>query len=156
MYGKEFKAPYQALLIEEQFAILHLNQTIMTDIPEQKAELHLKLGRKLAVFVGIGQYFEQKTFDWVLLEKAGLQYRATLTRSFSEGDEFFNDVMSFGTVNELESEDEAESYRFQGDLAACLAWIRTDLKPESLKIITPHDLDLHYSELVKKGAFGNG
>lgn len=35
----------------------------MQTIPENKIELHLKLGRVLACFVKVDTYFESRTFD---------------------------------------------------------------------------------------------
>ncbi|MBC9795082.1 hypothetical protein [Sinomicrobium weinanense] len=54
----------------------------MNFIKENKLELHLKLGRKLARFVKTDLYFNSRTFDWLKLEKTEDQYKAALIRSF--------------------------------------------------------------------------
>ena len=64
-------------------------------ISKEKAELHLKLGRRLAVFIKVDVYFESVTFDWISIEKQDNQYKTTLIRSINQGDDIVNDVFIF-------------------------------------------------------------
>lgn len=64
--------------------------------------MHLKLGRQLVQFVKTDIYFENRTFNWIKLEKINDTYKATLIRSIDEGEKLFIDVLKFKTVNEVD------------------------------------------------------
>ena len=123
----------------------------MKTIPENKIELHLKLGRKLACFLKVDSYFEHRTFDWLKLEKNDSLYKATLVRSFDEGDEYFYDVLKFETVNKLEGQDEF----IVGDLQVIKTWIleKYNLKVDEFYQVS--DLNMKYVELVKQNKLGS-
>ncbi|MDP5229696.1 MAG: hypothetical protein NWQ38_04830 [Cellulophaga sp.] len=123
----------------------------MKVIPENKIELYLKLGKVLAHFVKVDAYFESRTFDWIKLEKSNTSYRATLVRSFDEGDEIFNDVAEFETLNVL---DEYENQCLEGDFKTIRKWIleRFDVKMDGFHQI--NDLKVKYLELVNNNKLG--
>ncbi len=124
----------------------------MKVIPEKKIELYLKLERKLACFVKVDTYFESRTFDWLKLEKNDSNYKATLVRSFDQGDEYFNDILEFETVNEL---DEYENEFSEGDIETVKKWIleKCDLKMDGF--CQMNDLKIKYVELVKENKLGS-
>ncbi|MGS2763138.1 hypothetical protein [Sinomicrobium pectinilyticum] len=124
----------------------------MKTIPENKIELYLKLGRKLACFVKVYWYFESRTFDWIKLEKSDLNYKATLIRSLDEGDEIFNDVTEFETCNEL---DKDENDFLEGDIETIKQWMmeKFDLKMDGFHQM--NDLKVKYMELVKENKLGS-
>ena len=119
----------------------------MKTIPESKIELYLKLGKKLAHFVKVDTYFESRTFDWIQLEKSGSSYKATLIRSLDEGDEIFNDVTEFETLNNL---DEFENEFLVGNIEIIGEWIleKFGLKMDGFYQI--NDLKVKYKELAQK------
>ncbi|WP_281541929.1 hypothetical protein [Maribacter aestuarii] len=118
----------------------------MKIIPENKIELYLKLGRKLSCFVKVDSYFESRTCDWIKLEKYDSNYKATLVRSFDEGDEFFNDVLKFETVNELDGEVEF----IEGDIQTIKKWVFENYNLKMDGFYQMNDLKIKYMELVKE------
>lgn len=123
-------------------------------ISKEKAELHLKLGRRLAIFIKVDFYFESITFDWISIEKQDTQYKTTLIRSINEGDEIFNDVFSFNTLNQDEDGyDESTNHFFIGNLVDCYTWIESNYNVKELTFVTLDNLKLIYTDLAKQGAF---
>lgn len=123
-------------------------------ISKDKAALHLKLGRKLAMFIKTDHFFEDATFDWISIEKTGDEYQSTLIRSINQGDQLFNDVLSFDTLNQRETGLDAVSNNFfTGTLSACFEWIQITYDVGELKFIPPENLKIIYTDLVTKGAF---
>ena len=123
-------------------------------VPEEKAELHLKLGRKLALFVKTDTFFNVQTFDWICLEKTDVDYKATLFRSVHEGDELMNDVLTFRTLNEEEEGyDEVTNPFFSGSLEDCFEWIQSIFPVEALSFLHHENLKSLYSELILQGVF---
>lgn len=126
----------------------------LTYIPKEKAELHLKLGRKLAIFIKVDSFFETLTFDWIALEKQSDNYKVTLVRTINQGDETFNDVLSFDTLNQEETDyDEVTNHFFIGTLNDCFAWIQANYNIEELKFIPLDSLKIVYTKLVEDGVF---
>ncbi len=124
----------------------------MNIIPEEKLELHLKLGRKLALFVKTDFHFESRTFDWIQLEKGNDQYKATYIRSFDEGDELFTDVLQFETANTL---DEFENHICIGSKDIIFQWIETEFDTKPDQFHKPEELKTIYLELVKSNKLGS-
>ena len=123
-------------------------------ISKEKAELHLKLGRRLAIFIKVDFYFESITFDWISIEKQNTQYKTTLIRSINEGDEIFNDVLTFDTLNQDEDGyDKSTNHFFIGNLADCFTWIESNYNVKELAFVTLDNLKLIYTDLAKQGAF---
>ncbi|RFA29934.1 hypothetical protein CAI21_08920 [Alkalilimnicola ehrlichii] len=114
--------------------------------PEQLG-LHLRLGRSLAQFIRIGQYFESKTFDWVTLTGTEDQARITLVRSRDEGAPWFCDVAAFTTVAE---DDPSEELHFTGSLEECLVWLESELGGSRSRFLGPGMIDDVYSQYVAK------
>lgn len=126
----------------------------MDYISKEKAELHLKLGRTLAIFVKVDRFFESLTFDWIALEKHGSVFKITLIRSINEGDEIFNDVLSFNTLNQYETDyDEVTNPFFIGELHDCYQWIETNYSIKEISFVRLEYLKSIYTDLVKSGAF---
>ena len=123
----------------------------MQYIPKEKIELHLKLGRNLCQFVKIGTYFEDRTFDWIKLEKEGDQYCATLVRSFDQGNEVFCDVLEFETANEL---DEDEDLQFKGEKEAVFEWLKNEFDINLEQFHAPKHLKEKYLELIENNQVG--
>ncbi|BDD08021.1 hypothetical protein FUAX_04530 [Fulvitalea axinellae] len=122
----------------------------MRSIDKNKVGLYLKLGRILSQFVGVGSYFGSRTFDWIKLERNEALYRAVLVRSFDEGDEYSNAVMTFSTVNELEGEDDF----FEGTEEELVQWLETKFGFGLDGFCMPDDLNAIYADLVSKGKLG--
>jgi hypothetical protein len=120
-------------------------------IPVDKIHLHLKLKRSLAQFIGINTYFESLTFDWVELKQEGSHIRATLTRSFDEGDTIFSDILTFKTANEI---DELENKYIVGSLETCLDWVDHNTSGNRHKFIKAEALKIIYEEMVRQGWLG--
>lgn len=126
----------------------------MDHISKEKAELHLRLGRTLAIFVKVDRFFESLTFDWIAIEKQEAVFKATLVRSINEGDEIFNDVLSFSTLNQDETDyDELTNPFFVGDLNDCYQWIASKYKIKELSFVRLEHLKSIYTDLCKSGAF---
>lgn len=125
----------------------------MKIMTEEKAKLHLKLGRKLAIFVRLDNYFEQLTFDWILAEKIDADYKVALIRTLNEGDQIFNDVLSFTTINQIEEDFENSTNSFKGNLEECFSWIKSKFNFTQLNFIAIEDLKFIYTEYAKKGKF---
>ena len=123
-------------------------------IPKVKVELHLKLGRKLALFIKTDTFFDTATFDWISLEKYGNEYKSTLLRTIHQGDELFNDVLSFDTLNQDEPDfDETTNHFFIGNLYDCFTWIKTNYGVKEVQFTPLDNLKQIYTDLVEKGAF---
>lgn len=124
----------------------------LTYIPKEKAELYLKLGRKLAMFIKVDSFFETQTFDWIALEKHSDNYKVTLVRTINQGDETFNDVLSFDTLNQEETDyDEITNHFFIGGLHDCFAWIQANYNVAEVKFIPIDSLKIIYTNLVEDG-----
>ncbi len=123
-------------------------------IAKEKVELHLKLGRKLAFFIKTDTFFDTATFDWISLEKYGNAYKSTLVRTIHQGDELFNDVLSFETLNQDETDfDETTNHFFIGNLNDCFMWIETNYGVKEVQFTPLDNLKQIYTELVEKGDF---
>lgn len=128
----------------------------MKYINNEKLLTYLKLKKEIALFIGVGHYFESKTFDWIKLEYHSDRIKCTKIHSFDEGSETFNDVKSFSIVNDLEKEinlDEEKSV--EGTLDYCLSWINKNNNADTNKFILIEDLNEIYSNLVENGQLGN-
>ncbi|WP_378181184.1 hypothetical protein [Aquimarina sp. SS2-1] len=123
----------------------------MEYVPQNKIALHLKLGKKLASFVKVGFYFEQRTFDWLKLEKSNDLITVSLVRSFDEGNVGFNNVWEFKTVNEL---DEEENKHIKGDFETIERWIFENFGLKMDNFFQIDELDDKYTELVKENKLG--
>lgn len=124
----------------------------MKIISEDKLELHLKLGRKLAQFVKTDVYFEDRTFDWLKLEKENNFYRATLIRSIDEGDESFIEVAEFETANDI---DEDENRFQEGNREEVFLWMKSKFQIDLNKFHELSELNKKYLELVQTNKLGN-
>lgn len=123
----------------------------MKYIDKQKLLTYLKLKKEMALFLGVGEYFESKTFDWIKLEYHPEKIKCTKIRTFDEGDAISNDIKSFSTLNDLEGEEE----HVEGTLEHCLDWITTNENADAGKFIVTEDLNEIYSILVENGTLGN-
>jgi hypothetical protein len=125
-------------------------------IPEEKIELHLKLGRKVAMFIKTDRFFESDTFDWISIEKQGDAYKSTLVRTINQGNALFTDVLSFETLNQAETHfDETTNPFVLGSLSDCFQWIKFKYGVRELTFVSLDDLKIIYTDLVTKGAFEN-
>ena len=124
----------------------------MQTIPENKIELHLKLGRVLACFVKVDTFFESRTFDWIKLEKEGSLYKATLIRSIDEGDEFFSDVTAFETLNNKYTYENLQSV---GEIDLIKKWCLENFELEMNAFYQLSVLKEHYIKLVQENKLGN-
>ena len=109
--------------------------------------------------IGRKKWFEkwfleyEKTGD-SLFEKQDDEYKAILVRTINQGNEIFNDILSFETLNQDETSfDETTNPFFVGSLNDCFKWIEFNYGVNELKFV-PHDnLKIIYAGLVKKGVF---
>jgi len=124
----------------------------MKTIPDNKIGLHLKLGRKLAQFIKTDTYFESRTFDWIRLEKENDLYRASLIRSFDEGDESFIEVAEFETANEL---DEFENKFLEGNKDEVFNWMESEFQIAPNQFHAIEGLNIKYLELVNANKLGS-
>lgn len=118
----------------------------------QKAHLHLKLGRKLAVFVKAGAWFESKTFEWIRIEGKLAPYTATYVKTYDEGNEYTTDVLSFRTAAYNDA-DRAEN-SVSGSLEDCMRWMDERLEGASIRLMRQEDLRIIYLNMVKKKLLG--
>ncbi|WP_346320990.1 hypothetical protein [Chitinophaga sp. YIM B06452] len=121
---------------------------------KEKALLHLNMGRSVALFARVGEFFESKTFDWIKLERISPEAcKCTLVRSFPEGDGFTADVVNFRTVNQLEEGFDAVSNPYtEGTLEECITWMSEKFGiRENASFMIPEDLNKIYAEIYKKG-----
>lgn len=94
-------------------------------VPKEKLKLHLKLGRELFQFIGLGEYFESKTFEYLALFKERNEYTVKLVQVLDYMYSFSPSLDEFETVEELENECES---KFTGSLEDCLAWTEKTYK----------------------------
>jgi hypothetical protein len=125
----------------------------MKYIDKHKLFTYLKLKKEMALFLGVGEYFESKTFDWIKIEYHPDRIKCTKIRTFDEGDAISNDIRSFSTLNDMEGEDEEE--HVEGTLEYCLDWINKIENADTGKFIVTEDLNEIYLILVENGALGN-
>lgn len=118
----------------------------MKYLPREQLKLYLKMGREITQFVGIGEYFESKTFDWVLMSGTEDNARIQLVRSVDEGDTYYCDVMSFSTIGE---DDPEELKEFCGTLEQCLSWLERELGGSPDKFLGKGMIDQEYEVYVK-------
>lgn len=118
----------------------------MKYIPREKLRLHLKMGRDLSQFIGVGQYFESVTFDWVRISGTEQHAKIEFIRSMDEGDQFFCDVTSFSTVGELEPEEVKE---YIGPLNACLFWLESKFGGSPDRFVGKGMIDSEYEAYVQ-------
>ncbi|MEW8382920.1 MAG: hypothetical protein AB2689_05210 [Candidatus Thiodiazotropha taylori] len=118
----------------------------MKYLPSSQLKLYLKMGREITQFIGIGEYFESTTFDWVLMSGTEENAQIQLIRSVDEGDVYHCDVMSFSTIGEDDS-DEIKVYR--GTLEDCLIWLSTELGGSPDKFLGKGMIDQEYEAYVK-------
>ena len=77
-----------------------------------------------------------------------------MIRSINQGDEIFNDVLSFDTLNQNETGfDEISNNFFVGSLDECFEWIQFTYGVKELIFMPPENLKTIYTDLVAKGAF---
>lgn len=124
----------------------------MKYIPKEQLATYLKLKKQLALFIGTGQYFENRTFDWIKLDYYPDTIVCTKVRSLDEGNEIFSDIFSFATVNDLEKETGLqEEERYSGTLEQCLVWINDNYRVDTNTFILMEELPKIYLALVEKG-----
>lgn len=124
-------------------------------ISAEKAHLHLKLGRKLAVFVKVGTWFEHKTFEWICIEGKSVPHTANYITAFDMGDEYDNDVSEFSTANEYDNDTDQQENRFTGSLEDCMHWISDKLETNNIHLMKPEDLKTIYRDLtIRKKLLG--
>ncbi len=123
----------------------------MKYIDKHKLLTYLKLKKEMALFLGVGEYFESKTFDWIKLEYHPDSIKCTKICTFDEGNAISNDIRSFSTLNDIEGEEE----HVEGTLEYCLDWINKTEKADTGKFIMTEDLNEIYKILVEKGTLGN-
>lgn len=117
---------------------------------------YLKLKKQIALFLGIGEHFESKTFDWIKLEYFPEYIKCTKICSFDEGSSIFNDVKSFSTVNDMEQEMGLHNEdSTEGTLEHCLNWITANHKTDTNTFVLTEDLNEIYAALVENGELGN-
>lgn len=104
------------------------------------------MGREITQFIGIGQYFESTTFDWVLMSGTEENARIQLIRSVDEGNEYYCDVISFSTIGE---DDPDELREFSGALEACITWLTSELGGSPDKFLAKGMIDKEYEAYVK-------
>ena len=133
----------------------------MNYIPQQKIKTYLKLKGELALYVGIGSYFESTTFEWIHFyegepEDEGEVYVAKLVQSFDEGSTSTYYVDDFQTVEELEDEEGESDISFiESDFDNCIKWIVSEHNGDLNKFVTIDDLDSIYLKLAEQGELGH-
>jgi hypothetical protein len=128
----------------------------MSYIDESKLSTHLRIKRTLALFVGVGQYFEQKTFNWIKLSEEADGFKASYIQSLDEGDELNYDVTLFSTVDSIQEDvDVNEPISFTGSLYDCIQWIKLHYATPDSKFIRMNALNEVYLQLVREGMLGN-
>ena len=123
----------------------------MEYVPEEKLNLHLKLGRELFQFIGLGEYFESKTFEYLALFKEENEYTVKLVQALDYMYSFSPSMDEFETVEELENECES---KFTGSLDDCLSWAEIQHKCTNDKW-TLDVIDI-YVGYVEKEILGQG
>ena len=103
------------------------------------------MGREVSQFIGIGEYFESITFDWVLMSGTEENARIQYIRSIDEGDEYHCDVMSFSSIGE---DDPEEVREFNGTLDECLSWLQSELGGSPEKFVGKGMIDQLYEQYV--------
>jgi len=94
-------------------------------LPNKKLNLHLKLNREIYQFVGLGEYFESKTFEYLMMRKTENQYAVKLVRALDYQYGFSPSMDEFETVEELE---EACESIFTGSFEGCLDWAKKEYR----------------------------
>ena len=128
---------------------MHTNNLLnlhMKYLPQSQLKTYLKMGRDITQFIGIGEYFESKTFDWVLMSGTEDDARIQLIRSIDEGDDYYCDVMSFSIIGE---DDPDEIKEFRGNLEQCLAWLKKEFGGSPDKFLGKGMIDQEYENYVK-------
>lgn len=120
---------------------------------EKKAFLLLKLGHPVALVVGVGDFFESQTFDWIKLELlSDLYFRAVLIRSFHQGDRHFPYVLSFDTTNGMATgHDPVTNNYIEGTWEECLLWITESFHCPTDKFVKQESLELIYQYYCELG-----
>ena len=127
----------------------------MKYINQSEIDKYLKRNIELALFVGIGEYFEDKTFDWLKISFNGNIYKVQFIQSFDEGNEMVNSISDFSTVNDLEIETGgAEIKSIEGQLLDCIAWITKNYNCDLSLFVKLDSLNEIYAGLVEKGELG--
>lgn len=85
-------------------------------------------------------------------EKQGNAYKSTLFRTIKQGDEIFNDVLSFVTLNE-DDFDETTNHFFLENLNECFNWLESNFEVKELKFTPLDNSQIIYTDLLVKGAF---
>lgn len=128
-----------------------LGATINYILPE-KAHLHLKLGRKLAVFVKTGKWFESKTFEWIGIEGKSAPYTATYIKTYDEGSEYLGEVLDFRRV--FYNDADLQENSITGSLEDCMHWIANKLDGTGIRLMKQEDLKIVYLDLLRKKLLG--
>ncbi|MCU0435637.1 MAG: hypothetical protein MUC87_19410 [Bacteroidia bacterium] len=104
----------------------------------------------------MGQYFEQKTFNWIKLSEEADGFKASYIQSLDEGDELNYDVTLFSTVDSIQEDvDVNEPISFTGSLYDCIQWIKLHYATPDSKFIRMNALNEVYLQLVREGMLGN-
>ena len=121
-------------------------------MPIPPPQIILRANRPLAQFIATGEYFADRTFDWLRLEGTPDACRITLVRSLDEGAAHFTDVQAFAILDDEPGQDPDS---FEGPLPEALAWAATRFgaKPNASRPL--RDLDAQYAALVAQGRLGN-
>ncbi|MES9941635.1 MAG: hypothetical protein ABW104_08555 [Candidatus Thiodiazotropha sp. 6PLUC2] len=118
----------------------------MKYLQRDQLRLYLKMGREITQFIGVGEYFESTTFDWVLMSGTEEEAKIELIRSVDEGDEYYCDVMSFSTIGD---DDPEELKEFRGTLDQCISWLSAELGGSPDKFLGKGMIDQAYEAYVK-------
>ena len=121
----------------------------MDYLPKEKLSLHLKLGREIVHFLRLGEYFESKTFEYLLIIKNDSGYCVKLIQALDYMYSFSPSMDEFETVEELEGE-----CIFSGNLEDCLDWAEKEYS--CLKDKWSLDIIDIYVSYVEKGILGQG
>ena len=119
----------------------------MKYIEPSQIKTYLELGRELPQFIRLGEYFEDKTFEWVNLSGTPENAKITLIRSYDTGKDWgCYDVLSFGQVAD---DDPTEEKYFTGTLEECLDWLEKELGGNRTKFVGQGMIDAIYEQYVK-------
>ncbi len=120
----------------------------MKYIDSNQLKTYLKLGRELPQFLGFGEYYESKTFEWANLSGNPENAKISLIRSYDSGSDWgCYDVLSFGQVAD---DDPSEEKYFSGTLEECLVWLESELGGSRDKFVGQGMIDAIYEKYVKE------
>lgn len=123
---------------------LYVKRISVKYIDSSQLKTYLKLGRELPQFLGFGEYFESRTFEWANLSGSPEEAKIALIRSYDAGEDWgCCDVLSFGQVAD---DDPSEEKFFKGTLEECLSWLESELGGDREKFVGQGMIDQLYEE----------